>query len=292
MKNISKSKLLNILVRTIIIAIVITIVITIFINYKKLYTDNYVFSDNIQIEYHKDENNINYRSPSMDIKIENVIRENSNIDMWVVDIKVKSANQIKSAFAGNKFTLKEKEKTSTIAKRNNAILAINGSAYGFNDKGFVIRDKVLYRETSLDVGPLIIKDNGDFAIYDQGKKTGQEMLDLGAMHVYDFGPDLIRDGDIVDYGDTWYKDDKQPRTVIGQKGSLEYVIIVVDGRSRKSEGMSLYDVALELENRGCYVGYNLDGGGSTTLYFNGKVLNNPSDILGERKISDILYFTD
>lgn len=55
--------------------------------------------------------------------------------------------------------------------------------------------------------------------------------------------------------------------------------------------MSHYDTAVELKNRGCYLGYNLDGGGSTTLYFNGEVLNNPSDII-ERKISDILYFTD
>lgn len=292
MKNMLKRKILNIIVITVVLAIVIIIITTIFVNYKKLDTDSYVFSDNTQIEYYKDENYINYRSPSMDIKIENIIRENPNIDMWVANIKVKSANQIKSAFAGDKFTLKEKEKTSTIAKRNNAILAINGSAYGFNEKGFVIRDKWIYRESTLDNGPLIIKDNGDFAIYDMGEKTGKEMLDLGAMHTYDYGPDLIRENIIMDYGDSWYRNDKQPRTAIGQKGPLEYVIIVVDGRSQKSEGMSLYDVALELKNRGCYVGYNLDGGGSTTLYFNGEVLNSPSDLLGERKISDILYFTD
>jgi len=111
------------------------------------------------------------------------------------------------------------------------------------------------------------------------------------MHTYDFGPDLIRNGEIFDYGDTWYKYNLDPRTVIGQKGTLEYVILVVDGRSKASVGMSHYDTAVELKNRGCYLGYNLDGGGSTTLYFNGEVLNNPSDII-ERKISDILYFAD
>ena len=72
----------------------------------------------------------------------------------------------------------------------------------------------------------------------------------------------------------------------------EYVVLVADGRSKKSDGISLYYAAVELQNRGCYIGYNLDGGGSTTLYFNGEVLNNPSDIIGERRISDILYFKE
>ena len=274
-----------------VIVSLLMIFIILFIGYKRKSKDNdFAFSSDVQIKYNED--NIEYKSSTMNIKLQNIVKKEPNINMWLANIKIKNPEQIKSAFAGDKFTLENKEKTSEIAKRNNAIIAINGSAYGFNEKGFVIRDKVLYRDTNLDASPLVIKDNGDFEIYNYGEKTGQEMLDLGAMHVYDFGPDLIRYGEIVDYGDSWYKNDKQPRTVIGQKGELEYVIIVVDGRSKESEGISLYDAALELKNRGCYVGYNLDGGGSTTLYFNGEVLNKPSDLLGERKISDILYFTD
>lgn len=121
--------------------------------------------------------------------------------------------------------------------------------------------------------------------------TGDELVEKGAIHTYDFGQDLIRSGEIVDYGDTWYKEGLAPRTVIGQKGPLEYVILVIDGRSEVSVGISLYDTAVELKNRGCYWGYNLDGGGSTTLYFNGKVLNNLSDVK-ERKITDIMYFVE
>ena len=67
---------------------------------------------------------------------------------------------------------------------------------------------------------------------------------------------------------------------------------ILPKRSENYDGISMYDAALELKNRGCYMAYNLDGGGSTTLYFNGEVLNNPSDITGERRISDILYFTN
>ena len=209
--------------------------------------------------------------------------------MWEVNIKLSSGSQIKSAFAKDKFNLINREKTSDIARRHNAILAVNGAAAGFNKRSYVIRDGIVYRDTRLDCDPLVIQQDGDFRIY-KDKLTGEELVKRGAMHTYDFGPDLIRGGEIVDYGDTWYKNGRDPRTAIGQKGPLEYVILVVDGRSKESVGMSSYDVAVELKNRGCYWGYNLDGGGSTTLYFNGEVLNNPSDWNGERKITDILYF--
>jgi exopolysaccharide biosynthesis protein len=55
--------------------------------------------------------------------------------------------------------------------------------------------------------------------------------------------------------------------------------------------MSLSDLAQKFEERGCTVAYNLDGGGSSTMYFNGEVINNPTDGRheGERKISDIIY---
>ena len=164
--------------------------------------------------------------------------------------------------------------------------------FGFNTNGRVIRDGVIYRDSDLDCAPLIIKENGDLEVFEYGEKTAQEILDLGGVQTYDFGPTLIKDNEIIDNYGEWYRTVKDPRTVIGQKGPLEYVVLVADGRSEKSEGISLYDAALELKNKGCYIGYNLDGGGSTTLYFNGEVLNNPSDIIGERRISDILYFKE
>lgn len=248
---------------------------------------------NNEITVNKDEATgaIEYKSSTMSININPIKKKNPNIEMWEVFIKINNGSQIKSAFADNKFSLSVREKTSIMAASNNAVLAINGAAYGFNKSSYVIRDGIVYRDTRLDCDPLVIQKDGDFRIYNE-QYTGEELVEKGAMHTYDFGPDLIRASEIVDYGDTWYKSDLSPRTVIGQCGPLEYVILVVDGRSEASVGMSLYNMAVELQNRGCYWGYNLDGGGSTTLYFNGEVLNNPCDWYGERSISDILYFVD
>ena len=88
---------------------------------------------------------------------------------------------------------------------------------------------------------------------------GDELVEKGVRHEYDFGLDSIKSGEIVDYGDTWNKDSLAQRTVIAQKGLLEYVILVRDGRSEASVGMSFYDALVELKNRGDYWVYNLDG---------------------------------
>lgn len=242
--------------------------------------------------YDKDNDSIIYETDEMKIQLEHIVKEEPNLNMWIATIKVSDSSQIKSAFAGGEFSQDVKKRTSVIAKDNDAVLAIDGAAVGFNTNGRVIRDGVIYRDSDLDCAPLIIKENGDLEVFEYGEKTAEEILDLGGVQTYDFGPTLVKDNEIIDNYGEWYKTVKDSRTVIGQKGPLEYVILVADGRSEKSEGISLYDAALELKNKGCYIGYNLDGGGSTTLYFNGEVLNNPSDITGERRISDILYFTN
>lgn len=242
--------------------------------------------------YDKDNDSIIYETDEMKIQLEHIVKEEPNLNMWIATIKVSDSSQIKSAFAGGEFSQDVKKRTSVIAKDNDAVLAIDGAAVGFNTNGRVIRDGVIYRDSDLDCAPLIIKENGDLEVFEYGEKTAEEILDLGGIQTYDFGPTLIKDNEIIDNYGEWYRTTKDPHTVIGQKGPLEYVVLVADGRSKKSDGISLYDAAVKLQNRGCYIGYNLDGGGSTTLYFNGEVLNNPSDITGERRISDILYFTN
>lgn len=250
------------------------------------------FTEDVFYEVDEVTGAIKYSSSTLSITVEPIKRKAPNLTMWISTIKIKSPEQLKAAFAGDEFSTVIKEKTSSIAERKNAILAINGASCGFNTGGFVISEGVIYRESNMDHAPLIIKNNGDFAIFKRGEKTGEEILDMGGRYTFDFGPDLIKNGELVDWGNSWYVEGKDPRTAIGQKGPLEYVIITVDGRSEESEGMSFKELAIEFKKLGCQWAYALDGGGSTTLYFNGEVINTPSDWIGERKISDILYFTN
>lgn len=82
-----------------------------------------------------------------------------------------------------------------------------------------------------------------------------------------------------------------PRTAIGQIDDLHYIMIVADGRTSESEGLSLYELAKVMQDYHCQTAYNLDGGGSSTMYFNGEIVNNPTNgrSHGERSVSDIVY---
>ena len=83
-----------------------------------------------------------------------------------------------------------------------------------------------------------------------------------------------------------------PRTAIGILEPLHYVFVVSDGRTEESEGLTLYELAEFMQSIGAATAYNLDGGGSSTIYFNGEVINNPTTdgkSIRERSVSDIVY---
>ena len=83
-----------------------------------------------------------------------------------------------------------------------------------------------------------------------------------------------------------------PRTAIGIIDNNHLVFVVSDGRTQQSEGLSLYQLANFMQTLKCNIAYNLDGGGSSTMVFNGNVINNPTNTgrhSSERKVSDIVY---
>ncbi|HRX08506.1 MAG TPA: phosphodiester glycosidase family protein, partial [Candidatus Limiplasma sp.] len=188
-----------------------------------------------------------------------------------------------------------KQKTAyEMAENNHAILAINGDYYGFRNDGYVIRNGVLYRDVAGNRQDLVIDADGNFYIIEESEISAQELLAAGAWQVLSFGPALINNGVIaVSYNSEVNQSmTSNPRTAIGQVSALHYIVIVSDGRTSQSDGLTLYALATLMKDLGCTVAYNLDGGGSSTLWFNGEVINNPTDGRsdGERKVSDIVYF--
>jgi exopolysaccharide biosynthesis protein len=107
-------------------------------------------------------------------------------------------------------------------------------------------------------------------------------------------PKLISDGKpIEDYSAERIRDDfvlsRHPRTAIGILPDGEWLFIVVDGRRPDhSIGMTLEELTDLLLQKGCREALNLDGGGSSTMYFNGEIRNIPSDPTGERPVSDAI----
>lgn len=86
-----------------------------------------------------------------------------------------------------------------------------------------------------------------------------------------------------------FSENRHPRTGVGfSKDSTTVYFITVDGRQQMSRGMSLLEFADLMIDEGIYQGLNLDGGGSTTMIINNKVVNSPSDNTGERAVGNCL----
>lgn len=219
------------------------------------------------------------------------------VTYYVADVVVDDATQVRSAFAKDQFGENITETTSTIAEANDAVLAINGDYYGFRDTGIVIRNGVVYRDDGAREGLAFFLD-GHVEVYDETTTSAEELLAAGVWNTVSFGPAIVDDGAVVDGIEDVEVDTnvgnhsiqgEQPRTAIGVIDENHYVFVVVDGRDTGySRGVTLTELAEIMTGLGATTAYNLDGGGSSTMYFAGDVVNRPSNG-GERGTSDILY---
>ena len=236
-----------------------------------------------------------YSDENIQISI-STVRYNDT-DVYIADVKVSSAASLKTALANDTFGRNVTQKTSGIASAHNAILAVNGDYYGANSQGYVIKNGVIYRDTarrSTAYDDLVIYRDGSFGIINESEVTAQELLDNGVVNLFAFGPALIQNGHIAisQNDEVGRAMANNPRTAIGIIDELHYVFVVSDGRTNESQGLSLYELAQVLQQYGCQTAYNLDGGGSSTMYFNGQVVNHPTtngNRISERSVSDIVY---
>jgi len=235
-----------------------------------------------------------YSDGNISITIKTYSQDNTNI--YVADITLSSAENLKTALANDTYGKNITETTSAIASDNNAILAINGDYYGAQNSGYVIRNGKIYRETTSDSSQedLVIYNDGTIGIVTEGSVTAKELLSKGAQQVLSFGPGLIENGQIsvTSNEEVGKAQASNPRTAIGIIDALHYVMVVSDGRTSESTGLSLYQLATFMKTLGVTTAYNLDGGGSSTMVFNGTVINKPTtngNNITERSVSDIVY---
>jgi exopolysaccharide biosynthesis protein len=187
------------------------------------------------------------------------------------------------------------ETTSAIARRERAVAAINAGGFGDNHgagtggmpEGVIMRNgRFVFSEKSANRGGVRIigfNRRGSLVV---GTLSKDEMVNRGIREAVSFGPPLVLDGKpLITEGDGGWG--IAPRTAIGQRRDGTVILLVIDGRQVTSLGATLRDVQNVMLSYGAYVAVNLDGGSSATMYYNGRVVNRPSDPMGERMVPSI-----
>lgn len=216
--------------------------------------------------------------------------------IYVADVKLPVGQLVQAALADNTYGKNITATTSSIASSVGATLAINGDFYGARNDGYVIRNRELLRTSKVSdhQEDMALWSDGTMSIITEGKISANALYHRGVVQLLSFGPGLIIDGKInvkageeVDISMV-----SNPRTAVGYTSDGRYLFIVADGRTAASKGLSLLQLAQFMQSLGAHQAYNLDGGGSATMYYQGKVVNRPTTFgqdFSERKVSDILY---
>ncbi len=239
---------------------------------------------------------MSYLSENLSIEIK-LLREYKS-DVYVADIWVRDLSLLRRGFGGGRWRSKM-QKVSTIAKQENAILALTGDNGHNFSKGVVFANGTLMKKTPNNKRDVcLIMTDGTMQVIKGKDLTKQKVEEItgNVWQSFLFGPGLFDEEGHAIPKFSGGVSPVNPRSVIGYYEPGHYCLVQVDGRGTKSRtsgknaGMKLKDLAAFMESLGCKVAYNLDGGQSAMMWFNGAVISNPYH--GGRNIGDIVYLTD
>ena len=177
---------------------------------------------------------------------------------------------------------KRGEAITTIAKRENAIIAINAGGFydpDWNSNGALPHGTVIQNgkivsdfEDAAMGGGFVGFTNDDKLVL--GKMTAEEALAMGMRDAIEFGPFLIVNGksSFVKGNGGW---GIAPRTAIGQREDGIVLFLVINGRLATSIGADMGDLTEIMENYGAVNSANMDGGSSSALVINNEIINTP-----------------
>ena len=241
-----------------------------------------------------------YEDESIRVKMEH--REmDDGTKMHVAYVQIADPSQLRTGVANPEKLGSNKTSTvSALAKKYNAVLAINGDNFVDAPKKttfeYRMTEKIRSKTNNLkDI--LIIDDQGDFHLFQKSKGVKEFPGELKKMNrklvnAFTFGPALVIDGEVAELDDEYGYNPhgREPRTAIGQTGPLSYVFVIIEAKDRSgSSGFSHGKLAEFMKEIGCVQAFNLDGGNSAEMVFGDQVIKGmPGG--DERSLSDILYF--
>ena len=216
---------------------------------------------------------------STEISVEKIFYDGATY--YAADIKTSAKNMLT-------LNSEEAKTPGEMLEGHETALAVNGDYYGFRDDGVIIRNgKILRDHPYTDIA--VLYENGRLDVYSDNEKSALELLDGGALQSWSFGPILVEGGTPREnFSELSDLNLPNPRTGIGMISSGHYIIIVADGRQESSRGLTLDEFARLFESYGCETAYNLDGGGTSVMFFENEMISSPSGG-EERRTSDVIY---
>ncbi len=235
-----------------------------------------------------------YTSPYVSITIDRVSYGSgwTAVTYYVADIYVASLDNFKTYTAHNEMSYFSKQDVLEMDAECGAMLSVSGDFYSYQKTGFLMRNGYLYKSDRTYCDICVLYDNGELATYPRDGYDHQEILDRGAVQIWNFGPSLLdENGKVLEkYKINDHIASDNPRSGIGYYEPGHYCLVVVDGRDYDySVGISIPKFAKIFEELGCKVAYNLDGGGSAVMVFDDKLHSCPSE---DRNLSDIVIVVD
>lgn len=247
------------------------------------------FADKFNADGTVNKTDTSYKSGNVNLTLKKV--QNNGVTYFTVDIYVRDIKYFKTAFANGTFGKGSTDTTLKISEANKALAAISGDFCSIHNTGIVIRNGELFRDSISDEDVLIMYQDGSMETYSKGDVDLNAITARGAYQSWAFGPMLL---DASGKPMTKFNSNvsrANPRSALGYYEPGHYVFLLVDGRqSGYSDGMTMADMSQLFYDMGCKVAYNLDGGQTSVMTYNGAVANQPYN--GGRSVSDIVYITD
>lgn len=233
-----------------------------------------------------------YAGDTSEMKIEQVscTVNGEPLVYYAADIYVSTIQAVQTGFADNMYGKNIRDFVSSMAKENHAILAISGDSYGESDNACVIRNGVLYDSDPGTSDVCVLFRDGVMKTYSASQFDAEAVMEQGAWQAWTFGPALLDgNGRILEaFHSTEYLNKINPRAAIGYVAPGHYTFVVVDGRQEDySAGVTMNQLAALMQEEGCLTAYNLDGGKSAVMVYDGKQVSQP--IGAGRTISDMIY---
>lgn len=212
-------------------------------------------------------------------------------EIYIADVYVKDISCLRTAFGKDTFGRGFYERANQISERKGGIVTITGDLYGGRKNGVVIRNGMLYREDlnlKRDVG--VLYWDGSMKCFSPKDFNARIEMEQGAYQAWNFGPMLLdKDGNAMTEFNSKVNP-ANPRSAIGCFEPGHYCLVVVDGRSYQSAGISLQNLSALMERLGCVAAYNLDGGETAAMAAGDELVSKPAD--GGRACSDFIMVID